>query len=213
MITETETIQENKKAKIELKKPPVFKIINKNPKIDTNPAESDYLKFKVGDYLVRRYGSRNVIYKVLEINRLLHTNESVFKKWRNSNERTVYNPSTKKNEIYFADKEIKRLIDHYQSNNNSGVCEIIVKCVYRKNKFIKKGQRVGHLEFDISAPLSTYRSLMKVNFNDLLKVQDNYISNCQDQIISINNSITEAVKIKSDLASLAQMANSAATTA
>lgn len=190
-MTETTEITQVKK--------PVFRIISKN-KLKFNNDESDLLGFKVGDLITKKYGGV-VIYEVLEINRLPHTDLSKFKHWETYNLRTVYTKSGGTTTVP-KNLKIKQLIDYYQLNNNSGVCEIVMKCIFRKDKEIKKGKKVSFLEFDIHPDIFSWKSMEKVDFDKLIGTQKRICSSHKNQIAQLTGQILISSEIETKLENL-----------
>lgn len=181
---------------------PIFRIIYKN-KLNAHPEQSDLMDLKVGDCLIPVYGGLT-IYEIVEINRLNFTDSNTLKRIEEANiYKTYYNTSNQINLSYRNDK-LKTLLDRYKANNNSGVCEIVMKCIFRNNKTVKKGKTIKRTEISLCPELYLrgLKAMKKVNYDSLLKIQENLRISYNNQITGLNKKIVESLSIQNKLIEL-----------
>lgn len=136
----------------------IFKINIKKNKTEV----TDYLKFDVGDLVVKKYGSRKNIYQVTNIERSTVLPQ-IFEIWKDRAR---------------DHKRLFGLLNNYKMNNDGlyeGICLITFSCIIRNGKKINAKKSSKYFEFEIIPELSYYNAFTRFKITDLvdreLKIQ------------------------------------------
>lgn len=170
---------------LELEQNPGFKLkftnLRKAAYATNAPEESDYFKYKIGDYLTK-YNAQTPIYEVVAITRQPLV-EAQAKGWETRLMR--YGSASGKS----SDQVATNLIADYRKNGNFGVCQIVIKSVLRGDKEVLKGKLLRFLEIDHVKSIN-HRSFGKVDLQSIIRNRD--------YVITKHNRYVDAYQAKLD---------------
>lgn len=189
---------------LELDPNPGFKLkftnLRKTAYPTNTPAESDYFKFKIGDYITK-YNAQTPIYEVVAINRQPLV-ESQAKGWDakllrySSGYGSASTPRS-------TDQIASNLLAEYRKNGNFGICQITIKPILRGDKEVVKGKLIRFLEMDHVKAIN-HRSFGKVDLRDIIKNRDYAINRWGKYVNAYQNKLDRELLLKSAVVRLYQ---------
>lgn len=155
------------------------------------PEESDYFKYKIGDYITKHH-AKTSIYEIIYIDRQAITDAQAMG-WDTKLKR--YGSSW--------DKVATDLITEYRKNGNFGVCEITVKPVLRGGKEVAKGRLVRFLEMDHVKAIN-HRSFEKIDLQAIIRIRDRSIIKLNRYVNAYQAKLDREILLKSVVVRLYQ---------
>lgn len=203
-LQEKKKIEVEQQTELELDKNPGFKLkftnLRKTAYPTNTPEESDYFKFKIGDYITK-YNAQTPIYEVVAIERQSMT-ESQAKGWDTKLLRysSGYGSASTPRST---DQIASNLIEEYRKNGNFGVCQITMKPVIRGDKEIAKGKLIRFLEMDHVKSIN-HRSFGKVDLPSIVRNRDYAIGRWNRYLTAYQAKLDREILLKAAVMKLIQ---------